>query len=89
MGDSDPMVDGNALAGVLREVFVHEMTSARVACAGCGEIEPIGAQHVYMQAPGVVLRCCHCSAVLLVMTHEEGKHLLGFERLRWLEISDE
>jgi Family of unknown function (DUF6510) len=88
MDDADLMVDGNAFAGVLGEVFVDEMTSARVACAGCGEVEPIGAQHGYMQAPGVVLRCCHCGAVLLVMMQRDGKHLLGFERIRSLEISD-
>jgi hypothetical protein len=86
MGDADLMVDGNALAGVLREVFVHEMTTARVACAGCGEVEPIGAEHVYMQAPGIVLRCCHCEDVLLVITHRSGSYLLGFHQLRWLEI---
>jgi Family of unknown function (DUF6510) len=88
MDDADLMVDGNALGGVLGEVFVHEMTSARMACAGCGEIEAIGAQHVYMRAPGIVVRCHHCDAVLLVMTQQNGKHLLGFERLRWLEILD-
>ena len=88
MDDADLMVDGNALAGVLGEVFVYEMTSARVACAGCGEVEPIGAQHGYMQAPGAVLRCCHCDAVLLVVMQQDGKHLLGFERIRWLEILD-
>jgi hypothetical protein len=86
MGDADLMVDGNALAGVLREVFVHEMTTARVACAGCGEVEPIGAEHVYMQAPGIVLRCCHCEDVLLVITHRRRSYLLGFHQLRWLEI---
>jgi hypothetical protein len=88
MDDANLMVDGNALAGVLGEVFVHEMTSARVACAGCGEIEPIGAEHLYMQGPGAVLRCCHCEAALFVVTQRDGKHLLGFEGLRWLEILD-
>jgi Family of unknown function (DUF6510) len=34
MRSSDLMVDGNALAGVLREIFVQEMTSARVKCGG-------------------------------------------------------
>jgi Family of unknown function (DUF6510) len=86
MGDADLMVDGNALAGLLREVFVHEMTSARVACAGCGEVEPIGAEHVYIQAPGIVLRCCHCEAVLLVITQRGGRYLLGFKESRWLQI---
>lgn len=44
-------VDGNAIAGTLGEIFVHEMTAARVACGGCGKIEPIGAEHAYRQTP--------------------------------------
>ena len=86
MEETNLMVDGNAVAGVLGEVFVHEMTSARVACKGCGEIEPIGAQHAYMQAPGIVLRCCHCEEVLLVITQQGGRYLLGFKESRWLQI---
>jgi ribosomal protein S27E len=89
MDDAELMVDGNALAGALREVFVHEMTSARIACDGCGKVEPIGAEHAYMQAPGVVLRCRHCEDVLLVMTRGGGSYLLGFQGSRWLEIAEE
>ena len=87
MEDADLMVDGNAVAGVLGEVFVHEMTSARAACKGCGEVEPIGAEHVYMQAPGIVLRCRHCEDVLLVITRQDGSYLLGFGQLKSLAIS--
>ena len=35
------MVDGNALAGELSEVFSQEMTVARVACGGCGAVEQL------------------------------------------------
>jgi hypothetical protein len=86
MDDADLRVDGNALAGVLGEVFVHEMTSARIACDGCGEVEPIGAEHAYMQAPGIVLRCRHCEDVLLVITQRGSRYLLGFKESRWLQI---
>jgi hypothetical protein len=86
MDDADLRVDGNALAGVLGEVFVHEMTSARIACDGCGEVEPIGAEHAYMQAPGIVLRCRHCEDVLLVLTQRGTRYLLGFKESRWLQI---
>lgn len=86
MGNADLRVDGNALAGVLREVFVHEMTSARVKCEGCGEVEPLGAEHVYLQAPGIVVRCRHCDGVLLVITQRDGGYLLGFQQVGWLEI---
>lgn len=86
MGDTDHRLDGNALAGVLGEIFVHEMTTARLACDGCGKVEPLGAEHAYTQAPGIVLRCCHCNEVLLAITQRAGRYLLGFQELRWLEI---
>jgi hypothetical protein len=86
--DAELMVDGNALAGLLRDVFAHDMTSARIACSGCGEAEPIGAEHAYVQAPGIVLRCRHCEGVLLVMTRGGGRYLLGFQGSRWLEIAE-
>lgn len=79
-------VDGNAMAGTLGEIFVHDMTAARIACGGCGKIEPIGADHAYMQAPGVVLRCCHCDAVLFVITQSRGSYVLGLGRASWLEM---
>jgi Family of unknown function (DUF6510) len=88
MTDSGLMLDGNALAGALREVFVQEMTSARISCDGCGRVEAIGAEHAYTQAPGIVLRCRHCADVLLVMTRRKGSYLLGFPRSRWLEVLD-
>ena len=34
-------LDGNAIAGTLGEVFVHEMTSARIACKGCSNVESV------------------------------------------------
>jgi hypothetical protein len=43
------------LGGVLSELFVHEMTSARVACDGCDAVEPLGAEHVCMHAPASCL----------------------------------
>ena len=41
MADRALMVDGNALAGELSEVFSQEMTVARVACGGCGAVEQL------------------------------------------------
>jgi len=86
MGNVDLRVDGNALAGVLREVFVQEMTTASVKCGGCGEIEQLGAEHVYMQAPGAVVRCCHCGGVLFLIAERDDGLLLGFQQVIWLEI---
>jgi hypothetical protein len=79
--------DGNAIAGALQEVFISEVTTGRIACAGCGKVEPIGAEHAYTQAPGIVLRCRHCEDVLLVVTRPAGRHLLAFPKSRWIEIA--
>jgi Family of unknown function (DUF6510) len=79
--------DGNAIAGVLQEVFVPEMTMGRIACGGCDNIELIGAEHAYTQAPGIVLRCRNCDAVLLVVTQAPGRNVLAFPGSRWIEIA--
>jgi hypothetical protein len=81
-------VDGTALAGMLSEVFVHEMTAARCRCGGCGRIEPLGAEHAYAhpQSPGAVLRCKHCHNALLVIVHAGGRWRLAATGLAWVEV---
>ena len=81
-------VDGNAMAGILGEVFLQEMTTARFACGGCGKVEPVGSEHAYTQAPGIVMRCCHCDSVLLVVAHTGETYRFGLGRTKWLEFTD-
>jgi hypothetical protein len=38
----DTMLDGNAVAGLLQEVFATETTSAMVSCDGCASASPMG-----------------------------------------------
>src|ERR1051326_354257 len=42
MQSEEMRLDGNAAAGVLRELFVHDMTLAMATCRGCGTREPVG-----------------------------------------------
>jgi hypothetical protein len=65
------MVDGNAIAGLLQEVFAIEMTTALGTCGNCGAAEPVGAIHVYRGA-GIVLRCPHCNNVLAKIVKNEA-----------------
>jgi len=58
-------LDGNAAAGMLREVFVPDLTAGRAKCAGCGTTRSIGALHVYSHGMGVVVRCPGCDGVVL------------------------
>jgi hypothetical protein len=80
----DRHVDGNALGGVLMEVFGREMTDTRGSCATCGKVHSMGAMLVYRSA-GDVMRCPTCRNVVVVVTtiHERTRvHLAG---MTWLE----
>src|SRR5262249_55434621 len=59
------MLDGNAVAGLLREVFALEMTANPAKCAHCGAVGALGTLLAFTQAPGVVLGCPGCEQVML------------------------
>lgn len=88
--DAELRLDGNAAAGLLQEIFVHELTAARGACSGCGAVGDVGAQHLYMtpRSPGAVLRCSACESVLMVIVHAGGRYRLALQGLMWLEVRD-
>lgn len=58
-------LDGNALAGPLRELFTVDVTAATARCAGCGHSGTVAALHVYGHGPGLVARCPGCEDVVL------------------------
>jgi uncharacterized protein DUF6510 len=62
---SETRLDGNAAAGILSELFVPDLTTARATCIGCGANRPLGALMVYASDMGTVMRCPTCDAVLL------------------------
>jgi hypothetical protein len=69
MSAEDPplgvVLDGNAVAGLLRAVFGTEMTTASGICAHCGNEAPLAELMVFMGGPGVVLRCRVCVEVVV------------------------
>lgn len=64
-GLDERTLDANAVAGVLEELFGADMTAADSQCAACGREGAVGSLLAYTKAPGVVLRCPACSAVML------------------------
>jgi hypothetical protein len=86
MDVSELKLDGNGAAGLLAEVFTAETTTAILGCASCGRTGAVGEVHVYDRAPGVVLRCPGCSAVLMRFARPPGElvaDLRGVATLRW------
>jgi hypothetical protein len=60
-------LDGNAIAGLLHDVFGNEMTTAVSVCGHCGDERPVAELVAYVRAPGTVLRCRTCTSVLMVL----------------------
>jgi Family of unknown function (DUF6510) len=78
------VVDGNAIGGLLIDVFGTEMTAAGSTCATCGASRPVAQLVVYQQAPGTVVHCRTCGSVLMVFVkaHDEVRiNLAGLASL--------
>ncbi|HKE98693.1 MAG TPA: DUF6510 family protein [Actinomycetes bacterium] len=86
MDERELLLDGNAAAGLLGEVFTVEMTLARTTCGGCGAVRALGALDAYMHAPGVVLRCPGCQQVLVRAARAGDRLLLDLQGVRVLGI---
>jgi hypothetical protein len=85
MHAEDLVLDGNAAAGVLADLFVPETTMARATCAGCGAQRPLGAARLYA-GMGTVLRCVDCDLVLLRVVVAPGRLVLEMSGVRRLEL---
>ena len=79
-------LDGNAAAGILRQVFAVEVTSASGTCDGCSAISVDGELVAYTQAPGVVLRCPHCDDVLMKIATDGERLWIDLRGLRSLQL---
>ena len=69
----DSTLDGNAAAGLLSEVFTPEATAAVVRCASCGAEGAVGGAAVFANAPGLVIRCTSCEAVVMRFARISGR----------------
>jgi hypothetical protein len=72
--DPDAQVlDGNAIAGLLAEVFAGaELTGTQRGCGSCGQSHPIGRHRLYRSA-GLVLRCPGCSDVAMTIVERDDR----------------
>jgi hypothetical protein len=84
---ADMKLDGNAIGGLLREIFTIEMTDAQSTCGGCGRVHAVGRVDVYVNAPGVVVRCPSCSNVLMRIVKGGGRFWIDFSGTRCLELA--
>ncbi len=70
------MLDGNAVAGTLQDLFGEDMTDSPTECAHCGATGDIGGLLAFTQGPGIVLRCPHCEGIILRIVETPNALLL-------------
>jgi Family of unknown function (DUF6510) len=80
------MLDGNAVAGVLQEVFAVEMTTAIATCKSCGATDAVGALHVFLGA-GIVMRCPYCGNALVTLVKGDTHVWISFAGIRALQVT--
>jgi len=83
----DRTLDANAVAGMLEALFGADMTVADSRCEACGREGQVGTLLAYTTAPGVVLRCPACSAVMLRMVETPRGTLVEAKGVAYLRIS--
>jgi hypothetical protein len=79
------LLDGNAIGGLLLDVFETEMTDAQATCATCGAVGPVADTAVYVRGPGTVVRCRNCDSVLMVISSIRGRNCVDLSGLAALE----
>jgi hypothetical protein len=79
-------LDGNAIGGLLLELFGVELTAAPCVCGGCGAREEMARLDVYVHAPGVVVRCRHCDDVMLTIVRTPTRTWVDVRGTRALEL---
>jgi hypothetical protein len=80
-------LDGNAIAGTLADVFGTEMTTAVGTCGTCGRTGPLAEVSVYLEGPGVVVRCRSCDNVLVVIVRRRDVSCVDLTGLASLAVA--
>lgn len=80
------MLDANAVAGELAELFGFEMTAAVHRCIHCGNVGAMGTLLAWMQGPGITLRCCICRDVVLRIVRTPTRTLIDASGAAYMEI---
>jgi hypothetical protein len=79
-------LDGNAVAGLLREAFAVEMTTAVATCGGCGASRALGALRLFHGA-GMVMRCPGCDTAVVTIAGDDARLWVGLAGIRVLRIA--
>ncbi len=81
------MLDANAVAGIMQEIFGVEMTASPTECAHCGAEGEVGTLLAFTQAPGIVLRCPNCENVVVRITRPPDAYYIDARGAVYLRLA--
>ena len=81
-------LDGNAVGGLLGEIFPFEMTTAQVTCANCGSLWRVGQAMVYRRDMGTNVRFASCDNALIRVGRGPGGYLLDMRGVMYLQVEE-
>ena len=73
------VVDGNAAAGVLSDIFAGDVTTMVGVCGGCGAVAPFAEAIVELDEVAAIVRCRGCTHTLMTVlrTPSETRVVMG------------
>lgn len=79
------VVDGNAAAGMLADVFGDDVTALVGVCGGCSAMAPLAETAVELDEAAAIVRCRSCTHTLLTVLRTPSGIRLVIGTLRELE----
>ena len=79
-------LDGNAAAGLLREVFAFDATVAQISCVSCGAAAEVGEARLYGGSMGAIFRCAHCDSIVMRLARTPGGFWLDMRGTRRMHV---
>jgi len=84
--DCELKLDGNAVAGLLQELFGSEMTANRARCAHCDKVSMLGALLLFGGSMGSVLRCPECEGMMMRIVARGDSFWLDMQGISYLQM---
>jgi hypothetical protein len=84
--DDKLRLDGNAVGGLLGEIFARETTAAEGACDNCGTVAHVGEAMAYVTEIGTVVRCANCDNALIRVAQNPRGYFLDLRGISYLRF---
>ncbi len=82
------VVDGNAAAGILSEIFAGDVTAIVGVCGGCGAVATLAEAVVELDEVAAIIRCRGCTHTLVTALRTTTGLRITLGTLRELVVDD-